>query len=328
MLEKTSVKFGSVNTGKDHVRISLSMDRGRLTLEQAEENLCGYRLQVRLTCRPQRAQNSAPLPGMEDADLEFEGIADAKKYLVSRGNINSGLTFAIAAIDATHLLPFAQREGWLQIISKTEIPEADESDDVVQVGSGEYTAPRLLVDEGKDPGAAQPVRGLNGVTKALADSLEAAGIVTVRHLEKRMAQSGGAPWYKDIKGIGETKHDLLMDAILTFRQTNPVPEVEDENPDQVEIQFSPEDLQEAYQYGSQAQHDDKAIEANPYPSDDPRFEHWRQGWYAMKNAIMQQTLTTENFGMKQDDDGNSVFAGGEYVAAPLTDEELSGVGEI
>jgi len=283
MLEKLPVKFGSVNTGKDHVRIGVEMDRARLTLDQAEQNFCGYRLGVLLTCPPQRAQNSPALPGMEDADQQFEGIADAKSYSVKPGIIRSGLTFAISSIDATHLLPFAQREGFLTITSTAEIPDDDDEDVVIATDAmPEVQTPQLQVSEGQDPGAAQAIRNLPGVTKGLAASLEAAGIVSVRHLEQRMSRATpGTPWYSGIKGVGETKHDLLVDAIIAFRQSNPVPSVDLPEEEQPEIHLTEEDKRQAYEFGAEAEAAGKPLADNPYMPDDPLSRCWATGWEAM-----------------------------------------------
>lgn len=283
MLGKTAVKFGSVNTGKDHVRIGVELDRGKVTLEQAEENFLGYRLTVLLTCPPQSAQNSPPLPGMEDADRQFEGVADAKGYSARRGTFKSGLTFAISSIDAAHLLPFSQREGWLEILNAVEIPDDDDDDVVVASDvTFEVQTPQLRVQEGQDPGAAQAIRNLPGITKGLAASLEAAGVVSVRHLEQRMSRATpGTPWYDGIKGIGETKHDLLMDAVITFRRTNPVPSVELPEEEQPEIHLTEDDKRQAYEFGAEAEAAGKSLEDNPYMPDDPLNAHWAKGWTAL-----------------------------------------------
>ncbi len=328
MLLKTQVKFGSVNTGKDHVRIGIQLDRNNIGRDQAEDNFCGFRLQVKLTCPPQRAQLSPSLPGMEDADRTFEGVADAKSYSVTRSTIRSGLTFAISAVDATHLLPFAQREGWLEIINAVDIPDDDGDEADTNEGSDAADdvplSPVVLnVVSGGDPGAAATVRSLPGISKPLADVLEAAGIVTVRNLEKRMASSLGAPWYADIKGVGESKHDLLMDAILAFRRANPVP---DENlvPDeQVEIQFTDIELHEAYELGAQAEATGQPLHSNPYPEGDIRREHWSKGWKTLYEETRVSPDTT--FGMMETPEG-TVFGSPDYV--PVLVESSGPEGQI
>ncbi len=316
MLSKTQVKFGSVNTGKDHVRIGVQLDRNRITRDEAEENFCGYRLEVRLTCPPQNAQLSPPLPGMEDADRVFEGIADAKSYSVTRSTIRSGLTFAISAVDATHLLPFAQREGFLEILNAIDIPDEDDDDSDVHTGSDAAPAdvplaPVVLnVVSGGDPGAAATVRSLPGVSKPLADVLEAAGIVTVRNLEKRMASSLGGPWYADIKGVGESKHDLLMDALVAFRRANPIPDETSVPDEQVEIQFTDIELHEAYELGAQAEATGNPLHSNPYATDDPRHEHWKKGW----KTLYEETKLSpdQEFGMMETPEG-TVFGSPDFV---------------
>lgn len=319
MLGKTAVKFGSVNTGKDHVRIGVELDRGKISLEQAEDNFLGYRLTVLLTCPPQSAQNSPPLPGMEDADRQFEGVADAKGYSAKRGTFKSGLTFAISSIDAAHLLPFSQREGWLEITNAVEIPDDDDDEVVASDVTVEVQTPQLRVQEGQDPGAAQAIRNLPGITKGLAASLEAAGVVSVRHLEQRMSRAvAGVPWYDGIKGIGETKHDLLMDAIINFRRSNPVPSVELPEDEQPEIHLTDEDKRQAYEFGAEAEAAGKSLADNPYMPDDPLNAHWARGWSVLNSQTsvapdgevvdpvledMRDAMLTETEVMASFDDG-------------------------
>ncbi len=119
--------FGDVGVGDQIARLTVHIDRKRLSLAQADR-LCGKRLVVRITCT---AGNDNPdqeaLPGAE-ADTTMAGSCDVKRFGFGPKSISTSLSFSIASIDLPTLCGFAKRAGSITVDAVSDIP-ADEAGD-------------------------------------------------------------------------------------------------------------------------------------------------------------------------------------------------------
>lgn len=121
------VAYGDVGVGDQIARLSVHIDRKRLTLAQADK-LCGKRLVVRITCTAGNDNpEQDPLPGV-DADTTMAGACDVKRFSFGPKSIATSLSFSIASIDLPTLCGFAKRAGSVTVDAVTEIP-ADETED-------------------------------------------------------------------------------------------------------------------------------------------------------------------------------------------------------
>lgn len=128
------VSFGGVSIGDGTCRIGVTCDRGNLTVERADENLCGHRLTGKIEVKPKGEQpDQGVLPGMAEPGLE--GSFDVKGYRVTEKEIGFGMTFAVRDTDVGHLAKFAKRDGRLvvQDVAAIESEEAEE-----EPGDGDF----------------------------------------------------------------------------------------------------------------------------------------------------------------------------------------------
>lgn len=117
------VSFGGVSIGDETARVGFSVERERLSLENADAHLCGRRVTgwIQLTER-----NEHPDQGRLDGFGEpqrLEGTFDIKSIGVSRKSIHGGLTAAISEIKVEELALFAKRQGKLVIAESEEMPD-------------------------------------------------------------------------------------------------------------------------------------------------------------------------------------------------------------
>jgi hypothetical protein len=119
------VSYGNVNIGDESARLGCVAHRGNLTVAQADKNLCGKRLRVKIVGRAASAQaEQGSIPGIE-ADVELEATADVKSIGVSTKTISFGLTFALESVDVPTLAHFAKRDGVVTVFEATDIPADD-----------------------------------------------------------------------------------------------------------------------------------------------------------------------------------------------------------
>lgn len=122
------VSYGDVSIGDKFCRLGCVISRGNLTVAEADRQLCGRRLTVHCLARSSGGAGQESLPGIDGADIEFDGIADCKRYGVGPKAISFGLTFAIESIDIETLAKFAKREGVVTITNVAAIPAAEAGD--------------------------------------------------------------------------------------------------------------------------------------------------------------------------------------------------------
>lgn len=121
------VGFGDVSIGEKTARLGIVVSRGNLTVTQADRNLCGKRLSVKVMARSSGSADQPSLPGLED-DIEMDAVADVKRYGVSPKTISTGLMFMIESIDISALAKMAKREGVVTILDAEEIPAEEQGE--------------------------------------------------------------------------------------------------------------------------------------------------------------------------------------------------------
>jgi hypothetical protein len=122
------VKYGNVNIGMDTCRLGITIERSKLSISQADRNLCGKRLVGMILARAGEAQaGQDSLPGI-DADVSIDAAFDVKSFGVTRRNISAGLTFALASVNVETLSHFAGRQGTFSVTGIGDIPKEDEGE--------------------------------------------------------------------------------------------------------------------------------------------------------------------------------------------------------
>lgn len=117
------VKYGNVSIGMDTCRLGITIERSKLSISQADKNLCGKRLVGTILARAGGAQSGQESLPMIEADVTLEAAFDVKSFGVTRRNITAGLTFALASINVETLSHFAGRQGTFSVTKIGEIPE-------------------------------------------------------------------------------------------------------------------------------------------------------------------------------------------------------------
>lgn len=231
---EVDVQFGGVSIGDETARVGVKIDRGVMTLEQADECLCGKRLTGRIeVCAPGEQQGQQSLPGMKNERPHLEGTFDVKRFGVGLKEISAGLTFGLGPIDVSELAKFAKKNGRLIVTDAQFLPEDgdDEEGEGPTFDDHEDVGPMPRSRKKKTPGAVKGDEGAaksmyelvkHGLSKKKVDALaEAAGGSKIGDLEKLMRDD--AWWHKKAKGIGESWIDRVNDALLSFRRQHPVP---------------------------------------------------------------------------------------------------------
>ncbi len=122
------VAYGNVSIGDKTARISASVDRKKLTLAKADQNLCDRRLSGKLLGKRRGdAPDQQTFSGMED-DLILEGVFDAKGYSVSSDKLKIGFTFNLKEIEVSEFAQFAKRTGVVTIYDVGDIPEEEKKE--------------------------------------------------------------------------------------------------------------------------------------------------------------------------------------------------------
>lgn len=117
------VHYGDVSIGETTCRLGCRVSRGNLTVAEADRQLCGKRLTVSCMARNSGGSGQESLPGIESEDIEFDGIADVKRFGVGVKDITFGLTFAIESVAIQTLSRFAQKNGVVTVKGVEAIPE-------------------------------------------------------------------------------------------------------------------------------------------------------------------------------------------------------------
>jgi len=120
------VGFGNVNIGDKTARIGITVDRGNLSVSQADQSLCGRRLTGTLIAQPDGdAPGQETFPGMDSGNTELNGSFDVKGFNVTAKNISFGLTFSLKDLEMELLGHFAKRNGRLNITEVAELPDEE-----------------------------------------------------------------------------------------------------------------------------------------------------------------------------------------------------------
>lgn len=119
-----AVSFGNVSIGDEAASVGISVERARLSIDRADETLCGRRLTGRI-----EARDAHPDQGhFEFSDgiiAAVEGVFDVASIRVSTKKISATLSFAISAIDIGALCKFAKRGGKLIVAEVADLPHSD-----------------------------------------------------------------------------------------------------------------------------------------------------------------------------------------------------------
>lgn len=121
---KFRVKTNGASGLKEKVKLSVGHAKGNddsLTADEAEQFLCGRRVEVVLT--PDDEQMS--LPGTEKA--EIKALCDIKSYSSKTSGYSFSLIFEDDEVDLAHLAPF--QFAWVAVELKLVGPAADENED-------------------------------------------------------------------------------------------------------------------------------------------------------------------------------------------------------
>jgi len=300
---EVDVQFGGVSIGDETARVGIKIDRGRMSVEEADEFLCGKRLTGRIeVCAPGEQQGQQSLPGMKDTRPHLDGTFDVKRFGVSLKEISAGLTFSIASIEVSELAKFAKKNGRLTITAAEFLPDDDDDDsdpdltvddheDVGPMARRKRKAPVNGVVPG-DAGAAKSIFELVkfGVSKKKLEAVaESAGGSTIGHLEKFMREDEW--WHKKAKGLGEVWVTRITDALWNFRKQHPVPTEEDAAPtifdgkqERPAYTGPSEDIKEAYLAGCEACNEGGSADDNPHPAGSALHTAWSNGFNEMAKA--------------------------------------------
>jgi hypothetical protein len=121
-------EFKNVNIGDKTARIGVAVDRGELSVTDADKKLCEQRLSGRIVAKPPGSHgDQGALDGMED-DQIIDAVFDCKGYGVSSDSISFGLTFMLASVDIATLSHFAKRGGRLIVNEAEDLPAGVDAD--------------------------------------------------------------------------------------------------------------------------------------------------------------------------------------------------------
>jgi len=120
------VEFGNVSIGDGTVGLSIKIDRTHLDPQQADDLLCGRRLQSRLAVgKPGDDVDQTYL--FDDAEHKLTASFDVKGFAVKPKHIRATFCGALADLEIEELGHFAKRAGRLLIDAVSELE--DTSDD-------------------------------------------------------------------------------------------------------------------------------------------------------------------------------------------------------
>jgi len=111
--------------GDETASIGIKISRGNLEREEAEELLCGRRLDVSLIAfAPGEEPGQKRLEGMERPELKTQ--CDVRSYATNPKSFRATLKFSLDQVDAGALAAFAKRPGVVNVLNVGEsIPDED-----------------------------------------------------------------------------------------------------------------------------------------------------------------------------------------------------------
>ncbi len=208
LLLDVPVEFGGVSIGEATARLGLRISREQISLEEADDCLCGRRLECRVVLgHPDDAPGQQKL--IDDADLCVGGSADVKRFGCSPDWITGGLTFSLQEIDVADLARFSKGRGRLAVSGIAAIPE-----DGGHKEPAEDEALGTLEAEG--PWRAVGLERLfaGATLKALLET----GMSTLGELADYTASERRLT---DIAGIGPQKAEVIDNRLVQFWMQNP-----------------------------------------------------------------------------------------------------------
>jgi len=200
-------EFGGVSIGECTARLGVRISREQISLEEADDCLCGRRLECRVVLgHPEDAPGQQTL--IEDADLCVAGSADVKRFGCSPDWITGGLTFSLQEIDVAELARFSKGRGRLAVCDIAEIPE-----------DGEHKEPARAEPPGtlKAQGPWRAIRLERLFTGAVLKALLETGLGTLGELADYTASERRLT---DIAGIGQAKAELIEQRMAQFWESN------------------------------------------------------------------------------------------------------------
>jgi hypothetical protein len=126
---KFPAKFGSskANFGDKTGSLPVFIAREHLELEQADECLCGRKLDVRLEVLGSDTPGQQRIEGLEGD--EMTAVATVKKFSVGPKGYASTLQFDLNLIDEEKLKSLAKRQGQVSVLSVEELLGDDEEEE-------------------------------------------------------------------------------------------------------------------------------------------------------------------------------------------------------
>lgn len=128
VLVDVPVSFGGVSIGVETAKIGIKIDRESMSLDDADEYLCGRRLSGRAYTVP-KGEDPTQKHMFKGERHELVNLFDVKKISVSPNMLSCGLTFALQDVDVTELAQFASRGGRLEIYEVSTITKGEPGDD-------------------------------------------------------------------------------------------------------------------------------------------------------------------------------------------------------
>jgi hypothetical protein len=117
------VSFNNANIGDKTASIGIAIDRTSFSIMQANEMLCGHRINGTIVGRPVGNDADQPnLPTMSD-DIVLATTFDVKSFRVAPRIISCSLVVNLASIKVESLAQFAKRNGKFIIHSVGSLPK-------------------------------------------------------------------------------------------------------------------------------------------------------------------------------------------------------------
>jgi len=118
------VEFGGVSIGDTTARLGITVARGNMGLETADDTLVKRRLTVDVILG-RKDDQSGQKTLMDDLDLQVSSVADTKGIRITGESIGAGLTFRLRDIDIASLAKLSKGTGRLVVHNVADIPEAE-----------------------------------------------------------------------------------------------------------------------------------------------------------------------------------------------------------
>jgi hypothetical protein len=207
------VGFGGVSIGKNTGRISVSIDRSYVALDEAADLFSNRRLTGKVVLgRTGDATNQTKM--VDDLDHEVSGAFDVKGFRVTEETISLGMTFALAEINIAELAKFSKGVGRLVAFDIGEIPPKPKA----EKASNPNEVPGALKADG--PWAKVSLDDLFDPKKSTRKTLAKANLNTVGELSDYQAKKGDF-WAKDLDGCGPKMRQEIEDRLIKFWADNP-----------------------------------------------------------------------------------------------------------